>query len=111
MSLTPEESTFAVRRSIHVNAAPERVWGEFSSFARMNAWWGIVTGEPQAGTSNGQWLEVYEPQRGGRIRMAVNWDGPPRLAGKRSQTSRPGTPSIQISAARLQSLVCPPSLV
>jgi uncharacterized protein YndB with AHSA1/START domain len=75
MSLTPEESIFAVRRSIHVNAAPERVWDEFSSFARMNTWWGIVTGEPQAGTSKGQWLEVYEPWRGGRIRMAVNSDG------------------------------------
>lgn len=75
MSLTPEQSIFTVRRSIHVNANPERVWQEFSSFDRMNAWWGLVTGEPQAGTSKGQWLEVFEPQADGRIRMAVNWDG------------------------------------
>ena len=73
--MNPEESIFVVRRSIHVHAPPDRVWEEFSSFARMNAWWGHMVGDPQAGTSNGQWLEVYEPQAGGRIRMAVNLDG------------------------------------
>lgn len=75
MNLKPEESTFAVRRSIHVNAAPERVWDEFSSFARINAWWASSPESSKQARRKGQWLEVYEPRRGGRIRMAVNWDG------------------------------------
>ena len=75
MSSRPEDGILVVRRSIHVKAARERVWEEFSSFSRMNAWWGHRTGEPRAGTSKGQWLDAYEPRAGGRIQMAVNWDG------------------------------------
>src|SRR5262245_32940223 len=58
MSSAPEDCILAVRRSIHIRAAPERVWEEFSSFASMNAWWGHRIGEPRAGTHKGQWLDV-----------------------------------------------------
>lgn len=75
MSNRPEDSILKVRRSILVNASPERVWAEFSSFQRMNAWWGHIKDDPQAGTSKGQWLDAYEPRIGERIVMAVNWDG------------------------------------
>jgi uncharacterized protein YndB with AHSA1/START domain len=75
MSYKPEDTILIVRRSIHMNASPERVWAEFSSFQRMNVWWGHIKDDPQAGTSKGQWLDAYEPCIGGRIVMAVNWDG------------------------------------
>jgi uncharacterized protein YndB with AHSA1/START domain len=71
----PEDCILAVRRSIHIKAPPERVWDEFTSFSRMNAWWGHTIGEPRAGMAKGQWLDVYEPRIGGRIQMAVSWDG------------------------------------
>jgi hypothetical protein len=32
-------------------------------------------GTPRAGTSQGQWLDEYEPREGGRIRMSVMMDG------------------------------------
>ena len=51
----------AVRRSILINATPERVWQEFESFERMAAWWGT-----------GHRLLTYEPRLGGRIEMEVD---------------------------------------
>lgn len=71
----PEASPLRVRRSILIAATPERVWREFETQERMTRWWGAVTGSPEAGTSQGQWLDVYEPREGGAIRMSVNWDG------------------------------------
>lgn len=71
----PDPSALYVRRSIHVPASPARVWQELTSFERMNAWWGRVIGEPEAGTSKGMWLRVYEPRVGGRIEMEVPFDG------------------------------------
>lgn len=75
MSNRPEDSILMVRRSIYVKALPEGVWAEFSSFQTMNAWWGHLKDDPQAGASKGHWLDAYEPRIGGRIVMAVNWDG------------------------------------
>jgi len=75
MSLRPEDSILKVRRSIHVPARPDAVWASFESKPRMEAWWGKITGSPEAGTSQGQWLDVYDPRLGGQIRMAVMWDG------------------------------------
>lgn len=75
MSPKPEDAPLVVRRSILINATPDRVWREFVTHERMNAWWGKRTGTPEAGTSQGQWLDVYEPREGGAIRMAVMWDG------------------------------------
>lgn len=49
----------AVRRSIWINATPERVWQEFESYERMKAWFGtgheLVTYEPRVGG----WVETY----------------------------------------------------
>lgn len=69
------DAALYVRRSIHVAATPSRVWRELASFERMNGWWGKVVGEPEAGTSKGMWLRVYEPRVGGRIEMEVPFDG------------------------------------
>lgn len=71
------DSILVVRRSIHIGAAPERVWQEFTSFERMNAWWGAMTGDPVAGESKGQRLVAYEPRVGGHIEMQVSFDGQP----------------------------------
>ncbi|HEY8697774.1 MAG TPA: SRPBCC domain-containing protein [Rhizomicrobium sp.] len=73
--MKPEDSVLKVRRSILIQAQPERVWQEFASKPRMDAWWGAVTDNPAAGTPNGQWLDEYEPRLGGAILMAVDWNG------------------------------------
>src|SRR5262249_56758400 len=91
MNGRPEDCILAVRRSIHIKAAPERVWEEFSSFSRMNAWWGHRVGEPRAGTHKGQWLDVYEPRAGGHIEMAGNWDGARGSFGGEIQIFEPPT--------------------
>ena len=70
-------SVLAVRRSIHVKAAPARVWQELADFERMNRWWGVTHGSPEAGSGNGQWLRVYEPRIGGRIEMELLFSGAP----------------------------------
>ena len=75
MNHKPEDSVLKVRRSIHIKAPPSKVWEAFTSFERMDSWWGFMTGDPQAGTSKGQFLDKYEPRIGGRIEMAVMWDG------------------------------------
>jgi uncharacterized protein YndB with AHSA1/START domain len=63
-------SPLSVRRSILINASPDRVWREFESFERMAAWWGT-----------GHTLETYDPREGGHIEMAVDVDGEPRRFG------------------------------
>jgi uncharacterized protein YndB with AHSA1/START domain len=73
--LEPEDSILKVRRSIHIDASPRQVWEKFTTPVLMEGWWGFRTGDPEAGTSKGQWLDVYEPRAGGRIQMAVNWNG------------------------------------
>jgi uncharacterized protein YndB with AHSA1/START domain len=72
---TPDQSVLVVRRSIHINASPARVWEEFESFERMNHWWGVTAGNPEAGTPKGQRLVTYEPRIGGRIEMEVVFNG------------------------------------
>ena len=69
------DSVLFVRRSIHIKAEPDRIWKEFASIDRMKRWWGAIVGDPQAGQSKGQYLDTYEPKRGGKILMSVNWDG------------------------------------
>ena len=70
-------SVLVVRRSIHIQAAPARVWEEFASFERMNRWWGFHTGTPEAGSGNGQRLVTYEPRVGGQILMELMYQGAP----------------------------------
>ncbi len=56
--------TMHVRRSAHINASPERVWSEFESFDRLEAWFGI-----------GHTLHSYEPRRGGSVQLSADIDG------------------------------------
>ena len=78
------DSVLVVRRSIFIDAAPERVWEEFTTFDRMNRWWGATAGDPVAGEANGQRLELYEPREGARIEMEIgSGDGGPLRYGGR----------------------------
>ena len=62
----------AVRRSILINAAPERVWQEFESFERLREWFG-----------RGHRLLGYEPKTGGDVLLEVDLkEGPKRYGGK-----------------------------
>jgi uncharacterized protein YndB with AHSA1/START domain len=53
-----------VRRSILIQAAPERVWQEFESFERIAAWFG-----------RGHELHRFEPKLGGQVEMSVEIGG------------------------------------
>ena len=59
-----EISKLHVRRSIFINATPERVWQEFESFEKLKVWFG-----------RGHELNVYEPQLGGMVALSVDIDG------------------------------------
>jgi uncharacterized protein YndB with AHSA1/START domain len=54
--MTTEIGPLAVRRSIWINASPERVWQEFEALERMQAWFGT-----------GHKLTGYEPRVGGVV--------------------------------------------
>ena len=54
--MATEIGQLAVRRSILINATPERVWQEFESFERMKLWFGT-----------GHTLVQYEPEVGGWV--------------------------------------------
>lgn len=58
--MTAIDSLLTVRRCIHINAAPERVWQEFESLERMQAWFGT-----------GHTLLQYEPRAGGWVELEV----------------------------------------
>jgi uncharacterized protein YndB with AHSA1/START domain len=49
-----------VRRSILIDAPPERVWHEFETFDRIVEWFG-----------SGHTLHVFEPHVGGRVELTV----------------------------------------
>ena len=57
-------SLLNVRRSILIQAPPERVWQEFESFDRIAAWFG-----------RGHELHRFEPKLGGQVEMSVELDG------------------------------------
>ena len=61
---TAIDSLLTIRRCIHIDAKPERVWREFESFDAMSRWWGT-----------GHRLVSYEPRAGGEIEMEVEVDG------------------------------------
>jgi len=86
----PVPSVLVVRRSIHILAPPQRVWEEFTSFERMNRWWGFTIGTPEAGKPTGQRLETYEPRVGGRIEMGVMFNGAPMRYGGIITVFEPG---------------------
>lgn len=59
-----EIGILAVRRSILIDAPPERVWQEFETYERMSAWFGT-----------GHRLLQYEPRIGGAVLLEVDIDG------------------------------------
>lgn len=59
-----------VRRSILIQASPERVWREFESFDRIAAWLG-----------RGHELHTFEPRLGGQVDLSVEIDGERRHYG------------------------------
>ncbi len=65
-----EISALHVRRSSLIQATPERVWQEFTSFDRLAAWFG-----------RGHQLEAYEPELGGQVLLSVEIDGAKRPFG------------------------------
>ena len=59
-----EIGVLAVRRSVLINASPERVWQEFLTFDRMRRWFGT-----------GHTLLRYEPRQGGWVELEVDISG------------------------------------
>ncbi len=72
-------SALHVRRSGLIQATPERVWEEFTSFDRLAAWFG-----------RGHQLEVYEPGPGGRVILSVEVGGAKRSFGGPTLIFEPG---------------------
>jgi len=56
--------TLHVRRSSLMQATPERVWEEFTSFDRFAAWFG-----------HGHRLDSYDAKLGAEVRLSVEIDG------------------------------------
>jgi uncharacterized protein YndB with AHSA1/START domain len=73
------ESLLTVRRSMHINATPQRVWQEFESLERMQAWFGT-----------GHSLLQYEPQLGGWVELEVEAYGETLRFGGRITVFDPG---------------------
>jgi uncharacterized protein YndB with AHSA1/START domain len=86
----PDKSVLKVRRAVMIKASPARVWTAFVSYERMSAWWGLVLGTPEAGKAQGQYLDKYDPRAGGRIEMAVIWNGARVSYGGTIATFAPG---------------------
>ncbi len=63
-------SLLNVRRSIFIQAPPQRVWQEFETFDRIAAWFG-----------RGHELHRFEPKLGGQVEMGVVIDGEQRYFG------------------------------
>jgi uncharacterized protein YndB with AHSA1/START domain len=59
-----------IRRSSLIEATPDRVWREFTSFERLAEWFG-----------RGHDLRVYEPELGGHMELSVEVDGEDRHYG------------------------------
>jgi uncharacterized protein YndB with AHSA1/START domain len=64
------EGALTIRRSIHIDATPERIWREFTDQQRMARWWGT-----------GHRLLTYEPRLGGWVEMEVDVAGVMRRFG------------------------------
>jgi uncharacterized protein YndB with AHSA1/START domain len=74
----PIESLLTVRRCIHISATPERIWCEFESLERMQAWFGT-----------GHTLLKYEPREGGWVELEVDAYGETLRFGGRIITFAP----------------------
>ena len=70
-----EIGILAVRRSVLINAPPERVWQEFGTLERMQAWFGYTW---EDGGRRGHTLLKYEPRLGGMVELEVMVHGKER---------------------------------
>jgi uncharacterized protein YndB with AHSA1/START domain len=61
------EGALVVRRSMQINATPQRIWREFETFERFSAWWS--TDEP----GRAETVRAFEPRVGGRVEMPCSW--------------------------------------
>ncbi len=68
-----------VRRGCFIEAAPGRVWEEFTGFERLAAWFG-----------RGHQLEAYEARLGGRVELSVEIAGERRRFGGPVVAFEPG---------------------
>jgi uncharacterized protein YndB with AHSA1/START domain len=73
------ESLLTVRRCIFINATPTRIWREFESLERMQAWFGT-----------GHRLLQYEPRKGGWVELEVEAYGETLRFGGRITVFEPG---------------------
>jgi uncharacterized protein YndB with AHSA1/START domain len=75
-----EIGILAVRRSVLINATPGRVWQEFETLERMQAWFGYPW---EQDGRRGHTLLTYEPRLGGKVELEVTHDGRRRRFGGR----------------------------
>lgn len=88
------ESELTIRRSIQIEATPERIWREFETFERFSAWFGVLTEEyDRKGEKRpmGHAVITYEPRVGGWIEMEVEVAGVPRRFGGKILTFDAGS--------------------
>jgi uncharacterized protein YndB with AHSA1/START domain len=65
------DGALVIRRSIQINAQPERIWREFETFERFAAWWTTSQPDRREGVSK------YELRIGARVEMPCEWDASP----------------------------------
>lgn len=63
------DGALVVRRSIQIEATPERVWREFERPDRFAAWWTTSQADRR------ERVRSYEPRVGARVEMPCEWDG------------------------------------
>lgn len=73
----------AVRRSIWIQATPERVWQEFETFERMKAWFGTGHELTRYEPGPGGWVETNAGEYNGEALLfggkVLVWDPPNEL--------------------------------
>jgi uncharacterized protein YndB with AHSA1/START domain len=81
--MTTQIGPLSVRRSIWIDAAPERVWEEFESFERMRDWFGtghtLVSYEPRVGAEVVTDAGEYDGERLRFVGRVVVFDPPHEL--------------------------------
>src|SRR5688572_21853674 len=68
--MTTEISPFGIRRAAFIHATPDRIWEEFTTLERMQAWYGT-----------GHQLTQYEPRVGGNVETILG-DGSAQSRGE-----------------------------
>jgi uncharacterized protein YndB with AHSA1/START domain len=89
------EGQLTIRRSVHINAPPARIWQEFETFDRFAAWFGVMVDEHDRFTGApkkmGHQVITYEPRPGGWIEMEVEVEGVARRFGGKITVFEPAS--------------------